>query len=90
MQLPYVHLYEWTLLMDFWQAGFAGLPWQVDGDVAAAGEDLAAEIREAFALIEAHAVLTPLGEAALRHFRALYARLLARWQSLRPRGRTSA
>jgi hypothetical protein len=90
MQLPFVHLYEWTLLMDFWQSHFAGLPWRVDADVTTVGEDLAAEIKEAFALIEAHAALTPLGEAALRHFRALYARLLARWHSFRPRGRTSA
>jgi hypothetical protein len=90
IQLPYVHLYEWTLLMDFWQAGFAGLPWPVSADVVSAGEDLAAEIKEGFEFIEAHALLTPLGEAALRHFRALYAKLLARWQSLRPRGRTSA
>jgi hypothetical protein len=90
MQLPYVHLYEWTLLMDFWEGGFRGLPWQVTGDVVTAGEDLAAEIQEAFELIEGHAVLAPLGEVALRHFRALYARLLARWHSLRPRGRTSA
>jgi hypothetical protein len=90
MQLPYVHMYEWSLLMDFRQAGFAGLPWQVSGDVSAAGEELAAEIKEGFDLVEAHAVLTPLGEIALRHFRALYARLLARWNSSRPRGRTSA
>src|SRR5262249_12900717 len=44
IQLPYVHLYEWALLMDFWEAGFHGLPWRVPADAAEVGEDLAAEI----------------------------------------------
>jgi hypothetical protein len=86
-QVPYVHLYEWALLMDFWEAGFRGLPWQVPGDVIAVGEDLAAEIEEAFALIEAVARLTPLGAAALCHFRDLYALALSRWNALRACGR---
>jgi hypothetical protein len=43
-QVPYVHLYEWALLMDFWEAGSRGLPWRVPGAVGAVGEDLAAEI----------------------------------------------
>src|SRR5262249_45158405 len=51
-QVPYVHLYEWALLMDFRQAGFQGLPWRVPPDVAALGDDLEAEIMEAFALID--------------------------------------
>jgi hypothetical protein len=89
-QVPYVHLYEWTLLMDFWQAGFRGLPWQVAENVIAAGEEFAAEVVEAFGLIEAEAELTPLGEIALRHFRRLFTGLLARWHSLRPRGKSSA
>jgi hypothetical protein len=89
-QIPYVHLYEWELLMDFWQAGFKGLPWQVPEEVVAVGEDLAAEIAEAFELIEAEAELTSLGEVALRHFRGQFARMLARWYSLRPRGKSSA
>jgi hypothetical protein len=50
-QVPYVHLYERALLTDFFEAGFRGLPWRVSADVAAIGDDLAAEIREAFALI---------------------------------------
>jgi hypothetical protein len=89
-QVPYVHLYEWTLLMDFWQAGFRGLPWQPADNVVAAGEDFAAEIVEAFGLIEAEAELTALGEIALRHFQKLFTGLLARWRSLRPRGKDSA
>src|SRR5207244_12655796 len=61
-QAPYVHLYEWTLLMDFWQAGFRGLPLRRLGDVSGLGEDLAAEIEESFAVMEQGAELTPLGE----------------------------
>jgi hypothetical protein len=86
MQIPYVHLYEWALLMDFWDAGFRGLPWRVSGDMGALGDDLAAEIEEAFALIEGRACLTPLGVAALGHFRELFAQALTRWRSVRSRG----
>ena len=84
-QVPYVHLYEWALLMDFWDAGFQGLPWGVTADVTSVGEDLAAEIREAFALIENRAQLTPAGEAALDHFREFFAAAQARWRTRRPR-----
>ncbi|HJZ59016.1 MAG TPA: hypothetical protein VKE74_28995, partial [Gemmataceae bacterium] len=81
-QIPYVHLYEWALLMDFRAAGFRGLPWRVPPDaVAEAGEDLAAEIREGFGLIREWARLTPAGAAALSHFRDLYAQATARWRS---------
>lgn len=85
-QVPYVHLYEWALLMDFWEGGFRGLPWPAPAGAAHVGDDLAAEIREAFALIRDRAKLTPLGEAALRHFRELYGVALARWRFVRSRG----
>jgi hypothetical protein len=80
-QIPYVHLYEWALLTDFRAAGFRGLPWRVPAGVAAAGEDLAAEIREGFGLIRECARLTPAGLAALAHFRGLYARAADRWRA---------
>jgi hypothetical protein len=86
-QVPYVHLYEWALLMDFLEADFRGLPWRVPGDATAVGDDLAAEIEEAFAMIEERARLTPLGAAALCHFRELHAVASARWRSLRSCGR---
>lgn len=82
-QIPYVHLYEWALLTDFWDAGFRGLPWRVDGDVEAVGEDLAAEIEEAFALIDRWALLTPAGTAALGYFRELFELAQARWRLVR-------
>jgi hypothetical protein len=85
-QVPYVHLYEWALLMDFWEAGFRGLPWPAPAGAAAVGDDLAAEIKEAFALIRDRAKLTRLGELALRHFRELYALALARWRYVRSHG----
>jgi hypothetical protein len=85
-QVPYVHLYEWTLLMDFWEAEFRGLPWRVPTDGVGVGEDLAAEIEEAFALIQERAHLTPLGVAALRHFRELFALAQARWHSVQSGG----
>jgi hypothetical protein len=83
-QVPYVHLYEWTLLMDFFEAGFRRLPWRVSADVAALGDDLAAEIREAFALIDEVAQPTSAGVAALADFRDMFARAQTRWRQLRP------
>jgi hypothetical protein len=85
-QVPYVHLYEWALLMDFWEAGFRGLPWPAPAGATAVGDDLAAEIKEAFALIRDQAKLTPLGQMALRHFRELYGLALARWRFVRSHG----
>jgi hypothetical protein len=83
-QVPYVHLYEWALLMDFCEAGFRGLPWRVSADVAAVGDDVAAEIREAFALIGEVAQLTLAGVAALNDLHELFVRAEARWRRLRP------
>jgi hypothetical protein len=83
-QVPYVHLYEWALLMDFFEADFRGLPWQVPASAATVGDDLAAEIREAFALIDEVAQLTPAGVAALNEFREMFAKARARWRGLCP------
>lgn len=80
IQIPYVHLYEWSLLMDFRAAGFRGLPWPVPADAFDVGEDLAAEIREGFGLIRDFARLTPAGVIALAHFQDLYARAADRWR----------
>jgi hypothetical protein len=82
-QIPYVHLYEWALLMDFWQAGFRGLPWRAPATLRDVGEDLAAEIREAFTLIRERARLTAEGAAALGHLRELFGRAQARWRAVR-------
>ncbi len=81
IQVPYVHLYEWALFMDFLEAGFRGLPWDCDGDAVALGADIAAEIEESFELLRARARLTPVGEAALTHFQRLFDRARGRWQA---------
>src|SRR5262249_24490765 len=47
-QIPYVHLFEWWLLMLFHEHGFAGLPWQIGANTFTVGEDLRAEIHESF------------------------------------------
>jgi hypothetical protein len=82
-QIPYTHLYEWTMLMDFREGGFRGLPWPVPRNITAVGESFEAEIAEAFALIEEHAQLTSLGAVALRHFHDLFASVQRRWRSQR-------
>ena len=81
-QMPYVHLYELCLLMDFVDAHFRGLPWQISGDSIAFGEDLIAEIREAFELIGQYARLTATGETVLAHFRNLLVLALRRWRGI--------
>jgi hypothetical protein len=82
-QIPYTHLYEWTMLMDFWEGGFHELPWSVPGQIAPVGEALQAEIVEAFTLLEERAQLTSLGGVALRHFHDLFSLVQGRWRSLR-------
>jgi hypothetical protein len=82
-QLPYVHLYELALLTSFFEKRFAGLPWDVREDPVAFGDDLVAEIREAFDLIEQWADMTALGSEALTHIRLLYKQAVAHWNTLR-------
>ena len=81
-QVPYVHLFEWWLLMLFCEHGFAGLPWQVGDDARAVGDDVRAEIDEAFGLIEQHARLTVMGHAVVARMRELVAEAEARWRLL--------
>jgi hypothetical protein len=83
IQVPYVHLYEWALLMDFCEVHFRGLPWEVNGGAAAVGDDCAAEIAEAFDLIGEYADLTPVGVAAVDHFHRLYDDAADRWHRVR-------
>jgi hypothetical protein len=82
IQVPYVHLYEWELLMDFCEAEFRGLPWRVAGGAGAVGDGFAAEIEESFDLIDEYARLTPIGAAAVSRFRQLFDRSKSRWRSL--------
>jgi hypothetical protein len=81
-QVPYVHLYEWWLLIHFCERGFSGLPWRMTLDPQAVGQDLRDEIAESFELIDAHARLTLAGQAVMSHLRRLAAEAATRWRRL--------
>jgi hypothetical protein len=85
MQVPYTHLYEWTLLMDFLDRDFAGLPWEIADDPLEFGEDIREEIAEAFDRIEQAAKLTPCGLAAVARLHSLFSEAQVRWQAIRGR-----
>ena len=84
-QVPYVHLYEWSLLMDFMDSNFLGLPWQLEHDPVSVGYELKSEIEGAFDLIADYAGLTRLGAAVVSHLQSLFALEKARWQSVSAR-----
>ena len=79
-QVPYVHLFEWWLLILFMERGFAGLPWRMFDDALAVGDDLDDEIEESFDLIRQYARLTPTGKEVVAHLRQMVAEAGARWQ----------
>ena len=81
--VPYVHLYEWVVLMDFIEHAYAGLPWNIHDDAIAFGEDLSAEILEAWQGLAMWAQLTSLGGAVIARQHVLYARALARWRRIK-------
>ena len=83
LQVPYTHLYEWTLLMDFLDGRFSGLPWEITDDPIAFGNDIHSEIVEAFNRIERGSQLTPCGAAAMSRLHGLCSEALVRWQALR-------
>lgn len=86
-QVPYVHLFEWWLLMQFHEHDYAGLPWRMFDDAQAMGDDLRAEIHEAFDAIDQHARLTPHGQAVIAHLRGLVGEAENHWRRLTGRGR---
>jgi hypothetical protein len=79
-QVPYVHLFEWWLLMLFHERGFEGLPWLAFDDTRAVGDDVRDEIAESFELIDEHARLTPTGRAVVERMRALAAEADSHWR----------
>jgi hypothetical protein len=85
LQVPYTHLYEWTLLMDFLDEDFAGLPWEIADDPLEFGEDVSHEIVEALDRIERGAKLTPCGRAAVARLHSLRSEAQVRWQAIRGR-----
>jgi hypothetical protein len=80
LQIPYTHLYEWALLIDLFEKGFADLPWTIAADPIAFGDDLYAEIEEAFDLISREVEPTACGHSVLARLWALSKEILTRWQ----------
>jgi hypothetical protein len=83
LQIPYTHLYEWSLLVALLENDFAALPWLIEADPMAFGEDLRAEIEEAFDRINQQVHLTNCGHAVLARLWALSTEVLSGWQRLR-------
>ncbi len=81
-QIPYTHIYEWESLMDFLDTDFDGIPWPIEEDPIACGEDLKSEIEEAIALSDEVADLTRLGAVAFSRFRELFAQSSIRWKTM--------
>jgi hypothetical protein len=82
LQVPYVHLFEWWLLMLFYERGFAGLPWHMFDDALVVGKDVRDEIDESFDLIQQYARLTVTGRAVVVRMRELVAEALSHWRGL--------
>lgn len=80
-QIPYTHLYEWTIHIDACAVGLNDGPPAFD-DPQHFGDDLRDEILEAFEAIDELVELTAAGAAALAHFRRLYDDTHARWKRL--------
>ena len=80
-QIPYTHLYEWTLLMDASAAGLAEYD-ASSRDFVRFGDELRNEITEAFDAINVLAKPTPHGSTALEHFRRLFDDVDDRWRRL--------
>jgi hypothetical protein len=83
LQIPYVHLYEWTLLMDFCDQGLEHVPWEVRGDPIAVGDDIQAEICEAFEWIRRCALLTSRGRSLVAWLIELNELACRRWGDVR-------
>ncbi len=80
LQIPYTHLYEWILLIEFLEGDFAGLPWTIDEDPIAFGDDIRTEIEEAFDRIERKVVLSAAGRFALARLHELSGHVVDRWR----------
>ena len=81
-QVPYVHLFEWWLLMQFHEHGYQGLSWRISEDPVAAGEELRDEIRESFDWIDQYAQLTRAGQAVVTRMRLLASDAEGHWRRI--------
>jgi hypothetical protein len=80
-QVPYTHLYEWTLLMDACEDAPDNEP-DPDANPNLFGEDLRAEIEESLERLETVADLTRAGHVAIEHVQRLFAIAERRWEAL--------
>jgi hypothetical protein len=87
LQIPYTHLYEWSLLLALVENDFAALPWLIEADPIVFGEDLRAEIEEAFDRINREVQVTDCGHVVLSRLWALSKEVLAQWRRVRGRHR---
>lgn len=83
-QIPYVHLFEWWLLIEFRRANFAGLPWQNFEAPQEIGEDIRSEIEESFDLLDSHARPTLTGRAVIDRMRELVEEAESQWREISP------
>ena len=81
-QIPYVHLFEWWLLMLFQRVHFSGLPWQNFEDAHRVGEEVRSEIRESFELLAEYAQLTAAGRAVVERLRELVEEADGQWRKI--------
>jgi hypothetical protein len=82
LQIPYTHLYEWMLMIEFLEGGFSALPWTIDDDPFVFADDLRAEVVEAFDLIDRDTSISAVGRVAVSRVRDLYAQVLERWRRI--------
>lgn len=82
VQIPYVHMYEWDLLMDAYQGGYFQTTDIAGLDVNSVADEIRAEIADGFQFIERYADLTKLGQRALEHQKELYRKCKRRWSRI--------
>jgi hypothetical protein len=75
-------VFEWWLLMLFYEHDFAGLPWSMSDDSYAIGEEVRAEIAESFEWIDQFARVTITGRFVLARMQELVAEADSHWQTL--------
>jgi hypothetical protein len=85
LQVPYTHFYEWSLMMQFLEGHFAGLPWEIGEDPFVFADQIQAEIEAAFDRIARDVPLSPAGRATVTRLQELYGEMLHHWERLRAR-----
>ena len=85
LQVPYTHLYEWVLMIEFLERGFSALAWTIEEDPVTFADDIRAEIEEAFDLIDQEASISAAGRVAVARLHDLYVDVLERWRRVRVR-----